>query len=254
MNKRFGLLLCLSVPALGLFGGCSSTTTAPETAATPDGGEAPEASTADAPSGGAQCTKARDDLLGPIGKVSTGEVSVISDTNGTKTIYVDASAGGLGQAALTNPRVYIDLAAGAKVDVTDKAAPESTAWDLALKRDVIFTNSGDAGVGEGGAIQLNKPFASLSNADASAANLEKELFFDDECTPQVDQTGAPSTTFSDWYAYDPATHTTTPKDVTYVVRGGTGKKYKIGLKSYSGAPDGGTGTRTGAYVIQVTAL
>lgn len=253
MHMRPSFLFALCAPAFGLFAACSSSST-PDTVGAPDGGEAPEASVPDAPTGGTQCTKARDDLLLPIDKVSTGDVSVISDTNGTKTLYVDASAGGLGQPSLKNPRVYIDLASGTKVEVTDKSAPESTAWDLALKRDVIFTNSGDAGVGQGGAIQLNKPPASVSNDDASAVDLEKERFFDDDCNPQLDPTGAPSTTFADWYGYDEVTHIPSPKDVTYVVRGGTGKKYKVGLKSYSGAPDGGTGTKTGAYVIQVTAL
>jgi hypothetical protein len=251
MKSRFELLF-LALPALGLLAACSSSSNSTATPSA-DGGDVPEAST-DAPAGGTQCTKARDDLLLPIDKTSTGEVSVVSDEGGTKTIYVDASAGGIGGAALKNPRIYIDLEAGAKVSVTDKSAPDSTAWDLAIKRDVIFTNSGDAGIGQGGAIQLNKSPAQVSSADASAATLERERFFDGDCNPQLDPTGAPSTTFSDWYEYDQVTHIPAPKNVTYVVRGGTGKKYKVGLQSYSGAPDGGVSTKTGAFIIQVTAL
>jgi hypothetical protein len=38
------------------------------------------------------------------------------------------------------------------------------------------------------------------------------------------------------------------------VRGGTGKKYKVGIKSYQGATDGGTGSATGFFVLQVSAL
>lgn len=250
MMNRFGLLLVV-LPAFGLFAACSSSTSSGTPA---PGADVPETSTEDATTGGTQCTKARDDLLLPIDKTSTGEVSVVSDSNGTKTLYVDASAGGVGGAALKNPRIYIDLAAGTKVSVTDKSAPASAAWDLAMKRDVIFTNSGDSGIGQGGAIQLDKAFASVSNADANAAALEKERFFDGECNPQLDPTGAPSTTFSDWYAYDATTHIPAPKEVTYVVRGGSGKKYKVGVVSYSGAPDGGTSSKTGAYVLKVTAL
>ena len=63
-----------------------------------------------------------------------------------------------------------------------------------------------------------------------------------------------STTFSDWYDYDQVTHIPTPKDVTYVVQGGTGKKYKVAITSYSGAPDGGTGQATAFYILKVDAL
>jgi hypothetical protein len=251
--KRFGLLL-LGVPACVLFAACSSTTTnGTTTGGAPTDAGASDAPVTDAPATGTSCTKARDDLLLPIDKVSTGEVSVVSDSNGVKTIYVDAAAGGLGGASLKNPRVYIDLEAGKKVDVTDKSAPASTAWDLALKRAVIFTNSGDAGAGMGGAVQVTKAFASVTAADETG--LQKEKFFDQDCNPQLDQTGAPSTTFSNWYDYDQVTNIPTPKpNVSYVVIGGTGKKYKVGIKAYDGAPDGGTGKSTGAYVLQVSAL
>jgi hypothetical protein len=252
--NRFGLLL-LGVPACVVFAACSSTTTNGTTsggAPTDDAGTS-DALVSDAPATGTSCTKARDDLLLPIDKVSTGEVSVVSDSNGVKTIYVDATAGGLGGASLKNPRVYIDLEAGKKVDVTDKSAPASTAWDLALKRAVIFTNSGDAGSGQGGAVQVTKPFASVTAADETG--LQTERFFDQDCNPQLDQTGAPKTTFADWYDYDQVTNIPTPKASTsYVVVSGTGKKYKVGIKAYDGAPDGGTGKSTGAYVLQVSAL
>lgn len=180
-------------------------------------------------------------------------MSVVSDTGGVKTLYIDASAGGM-NGAVKNPRVYVDLEAGAKVDVTDTTAPSSTGWDLALERDKIFTNSGDAGIGQGGAAQILKTFASVSASQASALTLEREVFFDADRNPQLDSTGGVSTTFSEWYDYDQVTHVPAPKDVTYVVRGGTGKKYKVGIKAYDGAADGGTGTTTGVYLIQVVAL
>jgi hypothetical protein len=119
---------------------------------------------------------------------------------------------------------------------------------------VIFTNSGDAGAGTGGATQLTQPFASVTAQVASAAALDKEQFFDGNCNPQLDPTGAPLTTFSDWYDYDQVTHIPSPKPVTYVVRGGTGKTYKVGIKSYNGAPDGSTTTNYAAYILEVTAL
>jgi hypothetical protein len=66
--------------------------------------------------------------------------------------------------------------------------------------------------------------------------------------------GAPNATFADWYDYDQATMIPTPKNVTYVVRGGTGKKYKVGIKAYDGKADGTTGGSTGFFLLQVTAL
>lgn len=258
MMNRFSLIV-LCVPVFGLVAvvpacssSSSSTVVVPDSGAPGDGGPSADGP-ADAPAGSV-CTKAREDLLIPIDKVSTGMVTVISDTNGTKTLYVDASGGGF-QNAVKNPRIYVDLEAGAKVDVTDKTSVTSTAWDLSLKRSVIYTNSGDGGAGQGGAIQLNKSFASVTADEAANAMLEKETFFEEDCTPKLDPTNAPLSTFSDWYEYDQATNQITgPKNVTYVVQGGTGKKYKVGIKTYMGAPDGGTGTASANYVIQVTAL
>jgi hypothetical protein len=207
----------------------------------------------DASPAAATCTQAREALLVPINKVSTGAVSVVSDTGGVKTLYIDASAGGQNN-AIKNPRIYVDLEAGARVEVTDTTAPASTAWDLALKRDKIFTNGGDAGAGMGAGMQILKTFSAVNAAEANATNLEKEKFFDSDCNPQLDQTQTVSTTFSDWYDYDQVTHIPTPKDVTYVVQGGTGKKYKVAITAYDGLADGGMGMATGFYLLKVTAL
>lgn len=256
--NRFSLLLVL--PVCGVLAACSSTTVtqaAPDAGTTSgdipaDGGGAPEAS-AEASTSPNSCTTARDQLLVPINKVTTGTVSTVSDSGGVKTLYVDASAGGPAN-AIKYPRIYVDLAAGTKVDLTDTTAPMATTWDLALKRDKIFTNSGDAGSGMGGAAQIAKTFSSVDAASANAEPLFTEKFFDADCNPQLDQTGAVATTFDDWYDYDQVTHIPSPKDVTYVVRGATGKKYKVAIKSYQGEADGGTGTATGYYILQVSAL
>src|SRR5438067_2405700 len=127
-----------------------------------DSGTMPDAGVADgrtaADSGGGQsCTAAKDKLLVPIDTVSTGEVLVLSDMAGVKRLYVDAAAGGIGPDA-SNPRLYLDLTTGARVAVTDRSAATSTAWDLSLKRPVLFTNSGDGGPGQGGAVYLDKAF------------------------------------------------------------------------------------------------
>lgn len=253
MNRFCFLLLC--VPVLGAFAACSSSsTTSSSGGVTPaDDGGTDGAATTDAPSGATTCTKAREDLLVPINKVSTGAVTVVSDTGGVKTLYIDASGGGSAN-AIKNPRIYVDLEAGARVEVTDTTAPMSTAWDLALKRDKIYTNSGDAGPGMGGAMIIDKTFSAVNAAEANGTALVAEKFFDADCNPQLDMTQTVSTTFSDWYDYDQVTHIPTPKDVTYVVRGGTGKKYKIAITAYDGLADGGKGMATAFYLMKVTAL
>jgi len=246
MMKRF-LLILLAVP----FAACSSSTNAIGVGVV-DGGA--EAGTTDAPSGGTQCSSARDQLLLPIDKTSTGAVTVLSDTGGKRTIYVDASAGGTGSAAKT-PRVYIDLGAGKRATVTDKSAPASTDWDLALKRYVIFTNSGDVGVGTGGAVQIPKAFAAVTDAEVTAAAPVPESLFDADCNAKLDPTQAPATTFSDWYDYDEATMLPTPKTaVTYAVRGATGRLYKVGIKAYDALPDGGSRNNmsTGFFLLEVS--
>jgi hypothetical protein len=251
MNRFCFLFLC--IPALGSFAACSSSTTSASSGGVTPADDGGVEAAADAPAGATSCSKARDDLLVPIDKVSTGAVTVVSDTGGVKTLYVDASAGGTAS-AIKNPRIYIDLEAGARVDVTDITAPTSTAWDLALKRDKIFTNSGDAGPGTGGAMQITKTFSAVNAAEANGTALVPEKFFDADCNPQLDITQTVSTTFSDWYDYDQVTHIPTPKDVTYVVRGGTGKKYKVAITAYDGLADGGTGMATAFYLLKVTAL
>ncbi len=242
----------LPILAIGSIAACSSSTTPAPVGAATDGGDT-DSAIVDA-STGAQCSTARDQLLLPIDKTSTGVVTVLGEAGGTKTLYVDASAGGF-QTAAKNPRIYLDLGAGTRVAVTDKSAPTSPDWDLSLKRYVIFTNSGDVGSAMGGAKQIPKPFASVTDAEVAAAAIAPESMFDADCNAKTDRTGAPLTTFSDWYDYDDATMIPSPRPgVTYAVRGGTGRLYKVGIKAYDALPDGGTRNNmsTGFFVLEVS--
>src|SRR5262249_17813204 len=157
------------------------------------------------------------------------------------------SAGGLGPDAM-NPRVYLDLAAGARVAVTDRSAGASTAWDLALKRPVLFTNSGDGGPGKGGAVYLDKPFAQVTTAAASGMFFPPERFFDADCNPLLDAMNAVKTSFDGWYDYDVASHKVTPAMGTWLVKGATGKLYKVQFVSYYATRDGGEGMAGGRYL------
>ena len=211
--------LLLPFAACAAIAPCSSSSTDPTPAAVATDGGDTDSAIVDA-SAGTQCSTARDQLLLPIAKISSGVVTVLADAGGTRTLYVDASAGGF-QAAAKSPR--IDLGAGTRVAVTDESAPTSPDWDLSLKRYVIFINSGDVGSGRGGAKQIPKPFASVTDAEVSDAATVGESMFDADCNAKTDPTGAPLTTFSACYDRDEATMIPSPRPgVTYAVRGGTG--------------------------------
>jgi hypothetical protein len=232
-------------PALLLLLAACSSTSASGPA---DGGAA-----IDAPAGGTQCTAARDQLLAPVARTSTGEVVVVSESGGSRIVYVDASAGGF-EGARRNPRVYITLD-GTKVDVSDRDAPQSTAWDLALKRQVVFTNSGDAGVGRGGGARLAKALDAVTAADA--AKITPESFFDAECNARTDEIQDPQTSFSGWYDYDATTMRARPRDgLSFVVRSASGAdRYAVAIRSYTGRPDGSEGApSTGYYLLEIRKL
>jgi hypothetical protein len=199
------------------------------------------------------CTAVVEQLLKPVDMVSTGMVSVISDMNGVKTIYVDASAGGIPNMD-ANPRVYVNLETGTRVDVSDVGARTSTAWDLAIKRVYFFTNGGDGGPGMGAALFVSKAFDQVTMADAMKT-FAVEHFVDQDCNPLMDATGGLLTTFDGWYDYDMMTHIPTPKpNLTFIVKGATGKLYKLAILSYAASPDGGQGMSTGFYSLKVAAL
>jgi hypothetical protein len=201
-----------------------------------------------------QCTAARDTHLVPVSSVSRATVKVISNAGGVTTIYVDASAGGANEAS-RNPRVYIKLT-GERVDVDDRAAFSSSDWDLALKRVDIFTNGGDAGPGKGGAVRVSKAFASVTAADADAATIGAERFFDEECVGRKDEASFIITTFSGWYNYEVGAGPSVRPGISYIVLGADGKtRYKVGFASYTAQADGGTeGQATGIFLLKVAQL
>lgn len=201
--------------------------------------------------GGTQCTSARETAVGPVAKVSTGEVVVVSEAGGTKTLFVNAVAGGTSGGA-SNPWIYVKLSTSSRVDLTDSQAFTSTDWDLALKRSYLHTNSGDAGLGLGGARALTKDFDAVTAADA--VNLKSEAWFDGDCNLKQDAIGGISTTFDGWYSYDTTTSKVTPNALTYVVRTADGALFKLAVQTYYGTSTGGTGTAGANYLLKVAAL
>jgi hypothetical protein len=223
---------------------CSSTTSSPSSGAQDAG----------TTTGGTQCTAARDQLLVPVAKVSTAVVKVVRDEGGVTTLYVDGSAGGFDQAR-RNPRVYVSLRDNVRVEVTDVDAPSSPDWDLAFKRQVIFTNSGDAGVGKGGGARIPRALSGVTAADVEKVGAES--FFDGDCNAQKDEIEDPRTSFTGWYDYDQAVMRASPKaNVSFIVRSAAGTEhYAIAIKSYTAKPDGTTtAPSTGFYLLEIRKL
>jgi hypothetical protein len=182
-------------------------------------------------------------------------VELIEESGGEKTLYVDASAGGFAPAA-QNPYIYLELAGSTKVSLTDPAALGDTTWDIALKRDVLRSNSADSGAGSGGvAVVDDKAFDAVTAADATSATFATDDFMDEQCNAQTDRTGKPITAFSGWYDYEPTTMHVSPKNVVYIVKGANGTAlYKLQVLSYYAAADGGTGAASAFYSVRVAAL
>lgn len=228
--------------------GCSSSSTA---TTSDDSGTTDTGSPDTNEVGGTQCTSARDTAVGPVEKVSSGAVTVLSDAGGVKTLYIDATAGGV-NGAKANPWIYVKLSTAARADLTDRQSFTSADWDLAFKRSSIHTNSGDAGPGGGGARMTTKAFDSVTAADA--VNLKPEIWFDADCNLAIDAIGGIKTTFDGWYDYDTATMAVTPRPVTVIVRAANGDLYKLAITSYYGTPTGGTGTAGANFLVKIAAL
>lgn len=199
------------------------------------------------------CDTSRAEEIEAVEIVSKGEVIVLSEMDGVKTLYIDASAGG--PAAIDeNPWIYVNLGAASRVDVNDVEADASDAWDLALERPVIRTNSGDGGPGKGGAAFLKeKAFDDVTDAAAAAASIVPEQWFDAMCVAKKDPGKYLATTFDGWYDYGgEQTHLVTPHPGTFIIRSGKGDAlYKLELKSYYANPDGTEGMAGGRFLVRV---
>lgn len=224
----------------------------------------PDVAQDDAGAPAVTCDTAKSQLLMSVDKTSTGEVrsaerpaSDEADGGSARAaetvLVIDATAGGFEQAS-RSPRVYVNLATRERVDVTDVSAAKSTAWDLSLKRATIFTNSGDAGIGQGGALFLaGKTFAEVNLASIGSKKFATERFVDEQCTPQADEVGAPQTSFAGWYEYQGDSMRLSAKKGIHVVRRGT-TYFKIEIQSYYGDATVNAPQSSAMYVLRVAEL
>lgn len=199
------------------------------------------------------CSGALKQTLSLVDAVSGAAVSTLAESDTERTIFIDATAGGIdGQDK--NPWVYVALGTGQAVAITDLQAFKSIAWDLAFKRFVVRNNSGDSGPGSGGAIRIALPWDKVSRATLGDKALPIEEWFDDDCMLQLDVNHELITSFTGWSEYDEANHVLNAADVVYIVAGGNGLLYKVAILDYYSTPTGAHGTTAGRYKVRIAPL
>ena len=200
------------------------------------------------------CSAALRQSLSLVDEVSTAPVSILSESEGERTLYVDASVGGLSNQD-THPWLYLALATGQAVPLTDLEALKSKAWDLAFKRSVVRTNGGDSGPGKGGAIRIALPWGEVDSSTLGGKALPVESWFDENCEVARDSAMNLITTFSGWSEYDEANHVlSAAPDVVFVTAAADGSLYKVELLDYYSTSTGGHGSVAGRYKVRVAPL
>jgi hypothetical protein len=229
--------------AVTLLGGCSSKSLADDENAGGSGNTAGTNNSGGTANSG--CSAALKQTLSLVDEVSTASVIVLEQNGSEQTLYVDGSVGGI-EGQDTHPWIYVSLATGQAVPETDVTAFSSTAWDLAFKRSVIRTNSGDSGPGHGGAIRIALPWDKVDTTTLGSKSVPPELWFDPGCKIRLDATNNIITTFSDWSQYDETNHVVSPApDVVYITAAADGSLYKVALLDYYSKPTGAHGIETG---------
>lgn len=248
---RLALAPALLATVLGLALGCESEPLGGDEPA--GGGSTGAAGSSSGSSGGprSMCSAALRQAVSLVDEVATTRVDVLESSAAELTLYVDATAP---QGPDKSPWVYISLATGAKLELTDLEALTSSAWDLGFKRASIRTNSGDSGPGRGGAFKVRLPWDSVDASTLGDQAVPAEHWFDDECTLIAEPVTGVVTTFSGWDEYDTVTHELTPADAVYLTRGADGALYKLALLDFYSNPDGTTGRIAARYRLRVAPL
>lgn len=249
MRTALGLLL--------LLWGCSSTAIGDDGA----GGSAGNGSAGAPGDGGAgsdtppprPCSGALKQSLSLVDEVSTAAVSTVSESGGERIVYVDATAGGI-EGQDRHPWVYVSLQTGEAVALTDLEALESKGWDLAFKRFLVRTNSGDSGPGEGGAIRIALDWDQVDGSTLGSKSLPAEDWFDADCMLEVDVNNELITSFTGWSEYDESAHVLNAAKVTYIAAAADGTLYKVAILDYYGTPAGKHGTVAGHYLVRIAPL
>ena len=124
-------------------------------------------------------------------------------------------------------------------DVGSVVEDDALSWDLAFNRFHIVTNGGPLYPGAGGALAIEAPWETVTEAPDGGYSVTDGRLVDGAVTPALER----------WYAYSFFAHTLDPKDEVYVVRSAEGRYAKLRILSYY-CPEATPGCVTFEYVFQ----
>ncbi|MFB6350546.1 MAG: HmuY family protein [Bradymonadaceae bacterium] len=140
--------------------------------------------------------------VGAIETTADGSVDV-EKSSGVYAGSVEATAGGEGNAD-DSSYLYVDLATGERLELSDAEAFENERWDLAFKRTDIRVNSADSGPGAWYLIEVDRDWEQLDEPPRRDADWEWNDFVADDCSVKTVGDGALKTAFGQWSDEEPA--------------------------------------------------
>lgn len=109
------------------------------------------------------------------------------------------------------------------------AQPEDSGWDLQARRYLIALNGGVSG--EGGVQVAILDGVTLDGVDAAALDaLPAAAWVSDQ--EDDDGDGIPAYALNEWYDYDSAAHTLSPKARVYALRSTEGARFALQIEDY----------------------
>jgi hypothetical protein len=167
-------------------------------------------------------------LVNPIKAGSSFEKLILTESSIAKNQALKAEIHVIKDfSAVTQPNTYhyFSLTTGNEVASTEA---KSNRWDLAFSGTTVLTNGGTSGPGQGGAILIEKPFDTVTEAP-------KEGYKTDGGNGNAIASGSGNS----WYKYDMSVHAILPiTGRTIIVKTAEGKFAKLEFISYyKGAPE-----------------
>ena len=127
--------------------------------------------------------------------------------------------------ANTQPYAYFSLGGNKHIPASEA---KTANWDIAFSKTTIAINGGTSGPGQGGALVVEQPFESITEAPKDAYK-----------TDQDDTFAIPGGSGNSWYKYDMSVHAIRPiPGRTLLIKTSDGKYAKVQIISYyKGAPE-----------------
>ncbi|WP_439555077.1 HmuY family protein [Dyadobacter sp.] len=142
--------------------------------------------------------------------------------------------------ANTKPYIYFSFATGNEVPASEAKTKN---WDIAFSKTTIAVNGGTSGPGEGGAVVLEKPFTSVTEAPKEGYKSDSDAGY-----------AIPGGSGNSWYKYDMGVHAILPiVGRTILLKTAEGKYAKIEIISYyKGAPEDVPTEESSYYTFRYT--